>query len=368
MLRLPSGGARGTSAAAPDATHPGEPASRAALARAGTRSAAHGATGEVIRVAKWVIVSNDGGPAAILIAGPTASGKSALAVEVARDLGGVVVNADSMQVYRDLPIITAWPSLSEMARVPHALYGTIDGAVNHSVQRWLADVQATLHAAATTGLVPVIVGGTGLYFKALTQGLSDVPSVPDEVRAEVRAWACKLSAAAMHAELMRRDPATAQRLRPTDPQRLTRALEVHVATGRGLAAYHEARGSPLLDVAQCVAVTLKVDRDTLRERTDQRFDAMIAHGALEEIATLRRRCLNPGLPIMRAHGVVPLLRVLDGTMDLTAAVALGKSDTRSYVKRQDTYFRHQLQPFMPLTPADAAEAIKRRVPPGRRQL
>ncbi len=305
------------------------------------------------------MVFNGGRPTAILIAGPTASGKSAVAIEVARALNGVVVNADSMQVYRDLATITARPSAAEMAAAPHSLYGTIDGAVNHSVQRWLADVEVTLRAAAVDGRVPVLVGGTGLYLKALTQGLSDVPPVTDEVRATVRAWAADLPPAILHAELTRRDPATARRLKPTDPQRLTRALEVIAATGRGLASYHESRRPPVLDAADCVTVALAVDRAELRERTDRRFDLMLEQGALVEIAALAARRLDPNLPIMRAHGVAPLISALSGDMAMSAAIALGKADTRSYLKRQDTFIRRQLSGFRPLAPAGAAEAIER---------
>ncbi len=300
-------------------------------------------------------------PAAILIAGPTTSGKSALALRLARAIGGVVVNADSMQVYRDLRVITARPTEADEASVPHRLYGTIDGATNHSVARWLGDVEGALRDAAEAGLVPILVGGTGLYFTALTRGLSDIPPIPDAVRAMVRRWADDRSPEALHAELARLDPRTAQGLRPTDPQRVTRALEVHAATGEGLATYQATRSRPLLEAARYVAVRLAVERSTLRERVDQRFQAMIHDGALIEVERLRRRALDGALPIMRAHGVPSLIRHLDGAIDLATAIDQGQTDTRRYLKRQDTFFRHQLPDFTPVTPSEAEDAILRRV-------
>ncbi len=299
------------------------------------------------------------GPAAILIAGPTASGKSALALRLARAFGGLVINADSMQVYRDLRIITARPTASDEALVPHALYGAIDGATSHSVARWLADVEGALRMAAASGLTPILVGGTGLYFKALTQGLSDIPPVPAAVRAAVRLWALSLSPEALHAELARRDPDTAERLRPTDPQRVTRALEVQLATGEGLVAFQATRSPPLLGVGRYVGVTLAMDRAALRERVDRRFEAMVRNGALAEVESLRERGLDAALPVMRAHGVPPLTRHLDGRIDLATAVDEGKADTKRYLKRQDTFFRHQLPDFTHVAFGEAEDAITR---------
>ena len=304
------------------------------------------------------------GRGAILIAGPTASGKSALALRVARAIGGVVINADSMQVYRDLRIITARPSVADEAMVPHALYGTVDGAANHSVARWLADVEAALRIAAQAGRVPIVVGGTGLYFQALTQGLSDIPPIPDEVRAAVRAWASDRSPPALHAELARLDPATARHLRHTDPQRVTRALEVAIATGGSLSAYQSRRSPPLLGPGRRVGVTLELDRGILRERVDRRFEAMTREGAIDEVARLRERALDPTLPVMRAHGVPPMLRYLAGETSLPNAIEEGKAATRRYLKRQDTFFRHQLPDFATVAPSKAEDAILR----GWRQL
>lgn len=197
---------------------------------------------------------------AILIAGPTASGKSALAHRLAIALGGIVVNADSMQVYRDLSILTARPGPKEAAAVPHRLFGHVDGAVNYSAGLWLTDASHALDKAKATERVAIFVGGTGLYFKALTQGLSEIPEVPKEVRAEVRASAKGVAVADLHATLMRRDPATAARLRPSDPQRILRALEVLEATGKGLASFQARRALPLLDMAKVLAIFLSPER------------------------------------------------------------------------------------------------------------
>ena len=299
------------------------------------------------------------GLTAILIAGPTTSGKSALALRVAGAIGGVVINADSMQVYRDLRIITARPSEADEALVPHALYGTVDGATNHSVARWLDDAGGALRRAREAGLVPILVGGTGLYFKALTQGLSDIPQVPDAVRASVRAWAWSRSAEALHGELERRDPSSARKLRPTDQQRVMRALEVHVATGESLASYQSRRSPPLLAAGRYVGITLTVDRTTLRERVDRRFETMVREGAPMEVQRLRERAIDPACPVMRAHGVPPLIRCLEGRIDLATAVGEGQADTRRYIKRQHTFFRHQLLDFTAVAPSEAEDAIAR---------
>jgi tRNA dimethylallyltransferase len=292
---------------------------------------------------------------AILLAGPTASGKSGIAARLAARLAGAVVNADSMQVYRDLAILTARPKLQELVLAPHLLFGHVDGAVNYSVGGYLGDAQAVLADLKALGLLPILVGGTGLYFKALTQGLSDIPKVPEAVRTEVRARAQGRSVQALHAELAACDPASAERLRPSDPQRILRALEVFAATGQSLTTFQGLKQAPLLDATQCLAVFLAPERKALHKTIDQRFDAMLAEGALAEVKTLRARNLDPALPVMRAHGVPHLLRHLDGALDLAEAARLGKSDTRQYTKRQFTFARHQLPNFRWITP-EAAEA------------
>jgi tRNA dimethylallyltransferase len=282
---------------------------------------------------------------AILIAGPTASGKSALAMRLAEQIGGRVVNADSMQVYADLRVLTARPTRAEEARVPHRLFGHVDGAVNYSVGKWLADAGRELEAARADGATPVFAGGTGMYFKALTQGLSDIPPVPDEVRARVRAAAEGVAPDVLHARLAAGDPASAARLRPSDPQRILRALEVLAATGKSLTDFQGARRAPLLDASQCLCLFLAPERAALNARIDARFEAMMDEGALDEVSRLAARGLDPALPIMRAHGAPGLMAYLRGEVALDEAIARGQRDTRAYAKRQFTFARHQLPAF-----------------------
>jgi len=298
-------------------------------------------------------------PGTILIAGPTASGKSALALAVAERHGGVIVNADSMQVYRDLRIITARPSVADEARVPHCLYGHVDAAENYSVGRWCQDARAVLDEAKSAGRVPILVGGTGLYFKALTQGLSAVPPTPPDIRAAVRARCDAEGAAALHAELARRDPAMAARLKPGDRMRLARALEVLEATGRSLADWHRDGLPAILDPDEAVKIFLVADRAELYRRIDARFDAMLAEGALDEVRVLADRCLDPLLPAMKAHGVPWLRRHLAGEISLEVAAAGGKQDTRRYTKRQATWFRNQMPGWTWAEPQAALELIER---------
>ncbi|KMO18554.1 tRNA (adenosine(37)-N6)-dimethylallyltransferase MiaA [Methylobacterium platani] len=283
----------------------------------------------------------DGRVRAILIAGPTASGKSALALALARRHGGVVINADSMQVYRDLHRLTARPSAEEAAQAPHRLYGTVDGAVNFSVGHYLAEAGGALREAWEAGRLPIVVGGTGLYFMGLTEGLSAIPPVPDAVRAAVRAEAEGCETSDLHAALARRDPDGAARLDPNDRLRVLRALEVLSATGRPIAAFQAARRPGPLTGLPCTKLFLTPDRDALRARIDARFLAMMAAGALDEVRALADRGLDPMLPVMRAHGVPGLVAHLRGEVPYDEAVARGQADTRRYAKRQVTWFRHQ---------------------------
>ncbi len=287
---------------------------------------------------------------AILIAGPTASGKSALAIKLADRLGGVVVNADSMQVYADLRLITARPGVDEERATPHMLYGHVDAADNYSVGRWLADAAVAIEDIWREGRLPIIAGGTGLYFKALTEGLSDIPPVPDAVRAEVRAAAEARDTPMLHADLMARDPETARRLNPTDRQRILRALEVLAATGKPLASFRQARRPGPLARMPVEKIFLAPERAELNERIDRRFVAMMANGALDEVARLAQRGLDPALPAMRAHGVPWLIRHLAGEIGVEEAVAGAQADTRHYAKRQFTWFRHQAPDFEWMTP------------------
>jgi tRNA dimethylallyltransferase len=297
-------------------------------------------------------------PQIILIAGPTASGKSALALTLAEKLGGVVINADSMQVYRDLRIITARPAPEEERRVLHLLYGHVDAAENFSVGRWRAEAAAALASTLQKSLPAIVVGGTGLYFTALSRGLAAVPPVPAEIRDKVRARLSSDGVAALHAELKTRDPAAAARLMPGDRARIARALEVVLATGRSLLAWHEDGEPASLVVSRAAKVFLAPDREELLRRIDARFDAMIEAGALEEVRALAARSLNPDLPAMKAHGVPWLVRHLRGELSLADAVGGGKRDTRQYTKRQATWFRHQLPDFAWVAPQQALAAVE----------
>ncbi|MCK1549368.1 tRNA (adenosine(37)-N6)-dimethylallyltransferase MiaA [Bradyrhizobium sp. 177] len=282
---------------------------------------------------------------AVLIAGPTASGKSALALELALAAGGVVINADSMQVYRDLRIITARPTLGDEAQVPHRLYGHVDAAVNFSAGAWVGDAAKALEAAKAEGRLPIFIGGTGLYFKALTAGLSVVPPIPLEVREDVRARLERNGVEALHDELAASDPRAAERLNRRDRTRIARALEVVEATGRSLLDWHHEGQPPLLPKDSFRAVFLAPERDELYARIDARFDAMLGAGALEEAVRLAARNLDPLLPAMKAHGVPALIRHLRGELSLEQAATIGRADTRHYAKRQFTWFRHQLPEF-----------------------
>jgi tRNA dimethylallyltransferase len=286
----------------------------------------------------------------VLIAGPTASGKSALALALAERHRGVIVNADSMQVYGDLRVITARPAIEEEAQAPHRLYGHVDAAENYSVGRWCQDVRAVLDDIAAAGKLPILVGGTGLYFKALTQGLSVVPPTPPEIRAAVRARCDAEGATALHAELTRRDPVMAARVKPGDRMRIARALEVLEATGRSLTEWHGDGMPAILDPDRVVKIFLDVPRPELQRRIDARFDAMLTAGALDEVRALASRNLDPMLPAMKAHGVPWLRRHLAGEIGLAEAAEGGKNDTRRYTKRQVTWFRHQMPDWTWLAP------------------
>jgi tRNA dimethylallyltransferase len=295
-------------------------------------------------------------PRVILIAGPTASGKSALALRLAETVGGTIINADSMQVYRDLRLITARPTPAEEARATHLLYGHVDAAENYSVGRWCVDAAAAIAETTRSGRTAILVGGTGLYFKALTQGLAAVPPIPAAIRSAVRGR-LKEGIEPLYAELLRHDPAAADRLMPGDRSRITRALEVVLATGRPLADWHRDGMPPSVDAAGAVKIFLAVERAELYRRIDARFDAMLAAGALDEVKQLAARNLDPSLPAMKAHGVPWLIRHLNGDIALAEAAEGGKRDTRRYTKRQATWFRHQLPDWEWRTPEDAERMV-----------
>jgi len=297
-------------------------------------------------------------PSTILIAGPTASGKSALALALAEKLGGTIVNADSMQVYRDLRIITARPTPDEERRAPHRLYGHIDAAENYSVGRWCNEAAAALAESAQQSRTAIFVGGTGLYFNALTRGLAAVPPIPKDIRDDVRGRLASGGVAALHAELAVHDPAAAAHLKPGDRARITRALEVVLATGRSILDWHGDNKPATVDLARAAKVFLSPERDALAHAIDTRFEAMMAAGALGEVRALAARHLNPSLPAMKAHGVPWLIRHLNGEITLADAVEHAKLETRQYTKRQATWFRNQLPDFEWVAPRDAQTAVE----------
>jgi tRNA dimethylallyltransferase len=298
---------------------------------------------------------------AILIAGPTASGKSALALKLAERLGGVIVNADSMQVYGDLRVITARPTPAEEARVPHRLYGHVDAARRYSVGGWRLDADAALAAVAGEGKMPILVGGTGLYFEALTKGLAAIPPTPDAVRAAIKARLEAEGAPALHAELMGRDPHMGRRLMPGDRSRIARALEVLEATGRSLADWHREGMPAALDGAQTIKIFLEPNRALLQRRIEARFAAMLDAGGLAEVRALAARGLDPALPAMKAHGVPWLVRHLRGEISLSDAALGGIRDTWRYTKRQGTWFRNRMSGWVWMAPEAAETLILREI-------
>lgn len=274
----------------------------------------------------------------LVVVGPTASGKSALALALARQLGGTVINADAMQCYRDLRIITARPTAAEEAQVPHALYGVLDAATPATAAWWRDAALDAIAAARAAAHLPILCGGTGLYLRALAEGIADVPPIPPEARAEARRLLAEEGPAAMHARLAGIDAETAARLRPSDSQRLARAYEVAIGTGRGLAAWQRAGGEPA--PLRFSAILIDPPRDALRAAIGARFEAMLGAGALAEVRALLARGLDPALPLLRAHGVPELRDHLAGRFTLAEATARAVSATRRYTRRQRTWWRH----------------------------
>ena len=277
---------------------------------------------------------------AVLIAGPTASGKSAAALALAEHLDGVIVNADSMQVYHQTRILSARPSDDEMARMPHLLYGHVDVEEVYSVGRYQADAADALKQAQAQKRIPIFTGGTGLYFAALTEGLADIPPTPPAIRAEARAKLEAIGVAALHAELAARDPLTARGLSPSAPQRVMRAYEVFMATGRSLASWQAEAGSPGLEGLRLARFVIEVPRAELIARIETRFRAMLAAGAMEEARLLQ--ALHPALPAAKMLGAAALQALHAGRMDEEQAVTAAVIATRQYAKRQMTWFRGRM--------------------------
>lgn len=277
----------------------------------------------------------------LLILGPTASGKSALAARVAAELGGAVINCDSMQVYRDLHILTARPEPELEARAPHRLYGFQDAAEPCSAALWSSLAAREIAACHAAGQVPVVCGGTGLYVRALLHGLAPVPDIAPEFRAEATALLQAEGGEGLRQRLRAVDPAAAARLNAGDSQRLVRAFEVWRATGKSLTDWQRQQGEPAVR-ARTFTVVLDPPRADLYSRCDARFDQMLRQGALDEVARLKARDLDPGLPAMKALGVPQLIDHLKGELDLDAARTQAQTATRRYAKRQGTWFRHQI--------------------------
>ena len=276
---------------------------------------------------------------AVLIAGPTASGKSALAIALAHERNGVIINADAMQVYRELRILTARPSDEDEAQVPHRLYGHVAGGNAYSVARWLADAAGEIEAVWRSGRVPVIVGGTGLYFKALEQGLADIPLIPPDITAK---W--RLARGDLHAELAKRDQGAAARLNPNDRQRIIRALEVFEGTGQPLDYWQRAAQSrAMLAGTRVERIFLNPERRTLHARADERFVRMVKEGGVEEVKALLALGLDTSKPVMKAIGVREIAAWLSGWRGRDDAIRAGQIATRQYIKRQLTWWRNQMQ-------------------------
>lgn len=288
---------------------------------------------------------------AVLIAGPTASGKSAAALALAQHIGGAVINADSMQVYREAPVLTAQPDAQARARVPHLLYGHVSAQEAYSVGRYADDARQALEEAGALKKIPIFTGGTGLYFAALTDGLSDIPPVPPQIRAEARALLVRIGVEALHARLAARDPETAAQLRPSDPQRTLRAYEVFEATGRPLAHWQRDTGEPLLKGLRLARFVLNPPRPLLRTRIGERFKAMVEQGGLEEALALAD--LDPALPAAKLLGLRPLIAHARDELDREAAILLAVTATRQFAKRQMTWFRNRMADYVWIDPFES---------------
>ena len=325
------------------------PTARQALFARSAKSA--GREGCEIRVATKDVIGDSGAAGgglplrgAVLIAGPTASGKSALALEIAQLTGGVIVNADSMQVYDVLRVLTARPEAEDLRPAPHHLYGHVHPSVPYSTGEWTRDVERLAASGHLEGRRAIFVGGTGLYFRALLGGLSAMPDIPPAIRESWRDRLSRGGPAELHAILAKRDPQTASGLRPTDGQRIARALEVLDASGRSIRHWQTQSSAPLVDPASATCLVIDIDRALLHRRIDERVERMVEQGAVDEVRRVRSLGLDPALPAMKAIGVPEFGAFLDGTSTLEEAVSKVQAATRQYAKRQLTWFRNQLGP------------------------
>lgn len=279
---------------------------------------------------------------AILIAGPTASGKSARALDLAKQHGGVIINTDSMQVYAILSMLTARPEPQDIAAAPHRLFGHVHPSTPYSTGEWVRDVETLLGSEDFAGRLAIFVGGTGLYFRALIEGLSPMPLIPDDIRDTLRAQLSMEGSEALHQVLGQHDPETAARLHPTDGQRIARALEVFEASGRPISSWQKERTTPLVKSDSATKIVLEPDRQVLAQRISDRFDSMVLYGALDEVRALNALGLDPSLPAAKAIGVPELTAYLADELSLEEAAIRAKAASRQYAKRQMTWFRNQL--------------------------
>ncbi len=290
-----------------------------------------------------------------MIAGPTASGKTALAIELSKMLGARIVNADSMQIYRDLHILSARPSREEEAQAPHVLFGHVPSHEAYSVMRWLSDFEVELEAARKEEVPLIVVGGTGLYFKALLEGISLMPEISQDIRQYWREESCHKTAEYLHSILREKDPVVAARLKEGDTQRIVRALEVIEGTGKSLSYWQQNRSTPLLGSSDHVSVVLAPERKALHERIHRRFELMMEAGAEQEAVALTSQGLDPSLTVMKAIGVKQLSLAAAGEVLRDAAIERSKTETRQYAKRQMTFFNGQLPMWPQLDPLNAAD-------------
>jgi tRNA dimethylallyltransferase len=291
----------------------------------------------------------------LLIAGPTAAGKTALALAAAEALDGEIINTDSMQIYAGLPLITAQPAPADLARVPHHLFGCVEPAQRWSVGHWTEAALALIAAIRERDRTPVLVGGTGLYFLALTKGLAPVPEIEPETRQQVVALIADAGPEGLRREAERLDPVAAARVKPADLQRLSRIVEVGYATGEAL-SFFQTQTRPLLDAAEWRGLVIEPERPALYERVDQRFELMLEAGALDEVRAFAKLGLDPLLPASKALGVPPLMAHLRGELSLDEAAALAQRDSRRYAKRQTTWFRNQHPDWSRIHALDAGAA------------
>lgn len=278
----------------------------------------------------------------IILGGPTASGKTALAIDIAARINAVVINADSQQVYREIPIITAQPTKEEQNAVPHRLYGVVSAREYFSVANWLAMLEAEIKSAWTKGKTPLLVGGTGMYIKSLVEGIAEVPEISNEIRSHVRGLCDSVGAPEVHRLLSEKDPQIAGKLKPGDKQRVLRAYEVILQTGKSLLHWQQ-QNKTIFPPEMFGLFSLLPDRQEVYKRCNLRFLNMLENGAIEEVRALKAMQIPPKMPAMNALGVPELLSYENGDISRDAMVELAQQKTRNYVKRQFTFFRNQMK-------------------------